>query len=312
MIPVLDELKPEEATEVLTKAAALVLPNPRGHPTDAEGSDKRAVELVSSLRRHVGKVHAESEADAEVFRLLTDRLTTPYLTEQNTPKIMARLSDKRLLPTRYYEVVFHQAFKATAKLIGVRPVHVEDAIRSADRVQLLSLSEHASEDAIFSPISLFVKYHSDERHGDFALLVQCFHEEGKLVIFNAWKIFPADIVRADDDSPLALLRAFLQRFGVRISFAGRPPTELILNDVFPNENNDFALVKTERKPGMHITHYMNIKFSRLGSIAVSIAFAVNLDTYIASLVKRGVPIDVASMDQFRSTEIKVKNEVILK
>ena len=310
MIPVLDELKPEEATEVLTRAASLVLPNPHGHTTEVEGSDQRAAEVVKSLKDHIGRVHFEGNVDAEVFRLLTDRLTRPYLTEQNTPAIIARLSDKRLLPQRYYQLVFHPAFKATADLIQVRPTHVEEAIRSADQVQRISLSEHAGPDDIFTPMSVFVKYHRGGKRGEFAILVQCFHEEGKLVIFNAWKIFPADIPRPYDESPLALLCAFLQSFGLKISFAGRPLTSLIINDVFPNEDNNFALCKTERRPGMHLTHYMKIHFSSLGSIAVSIAFAVDLDTYLASLVKRGVPVDWTGINQFTSEDRQGAMDVI--
>ncbi len=308
----LTALKTEEDEEVLDAVAFSLLPNP-GLDSDAEATrNPRAVKLITTVKDYVRR-HGSS-GEAEVFGYLAEKLSSPFLTEEKIAEIRARMGANGELPPRQYRLVFDHDRAKAMELLGIRRSHVEDAVFSPDRVQKLSPTDLGATDNRLTTMGLFVKYHRHQTDDPSTLLVHCIYQADTLTVWAAWRIYDRDIkLRGPTESPLDLLRAFVDRYGMEFGFeGGNGMFRFLLYEVFPprstsTEHGGVLKMIVKRHESAMTYNQSFVRWGELGTMEVTLAYVIRLDLYIKDLAEHGQTVDPSGVSLRHLHNVQMTN-----
>jgi hypothetical protein len=230
MLDTLRNLDDRDALMLLSSTVHSLLPDPGvgSRITDVLNAPaKSRAQLLHELRH---KLHLNADdrspiAQAKIFDTLSSEISKYALKNADIRQIKARLGARGDLNPSSYEVDVPSDRRDDLAVRGIRPNHIEDALHTPDAVQ------HLSSERNDFLVSLFLKRVGSGRDA-FTLLVVARRDGYLLRVRDALRIYHSDVDIKGAHEPFAVLRAFLNRYGVPIQIGPRAGL-LLLDEVFP-------------------------------------------------------------------------------
>lgn len=298
MLDTLKQLDAAAAEDILTHATLSLLPDPgiEGKSGLGGGDPSLADRVLGEVRRrlHLASDDVSSPAKARILDYLTNEMSTYALRNANLNEIRARLGRRGVLPAGEYRIEFTEYFRTRQSSSAVPRSEILETIRYPDYTQ------HIQPERVFKTqgeaITLLVKASSGGQISDPSLLlVHTLRRDDHLRVWVAWRIFPSEVALQGAQSPVDLLKAFVDKYGVWFQVVGGAPTKLILDDP--------VLIRPERIPpdmevldpvdlprGSHAEATWMLNPVGLDIVGVFFAYAINLTQYFSDLRKHGVHI----------------------
>ncbi len=138
MLQSLKHLSREEAERVLASFAKTLLPTPEEKPpyfADSSLSQNLLREL--STRANITNVRNPAEYRGRLFSVLAEELGAYALQSSNLDAVKARLGARGDLRSDFYKIEMPPVVKEFQRC-GIRPSHIENAIRQPTSVEHLS------------------------------------------------------------------------------------------------------------------------------------------------------------------------------
>ena len=290
MLPSLKHLPRDEAESVLASFAKTLLPTPEEHPPSFP-DPALAARLLQELQQRAEIVNIKNpdEVRGRVFSVLAQELSSYALRSSNINEIKARLGERGVLRSDYYKIELPPNIRELHKR-GIRPNHIESAIRYPSAVEHLTQegSDPTGEPELL--ISLFAKTIGSltDAHG-FTLLVESQRIGATQRVLGAWRIYHADIQWPSRATPLAILKAFVEVFGVIFEVGDGPPTKFVLYQRIPvpKDRNEINLLRFQKPDRHDLASQQLLRINSEGYAEVAIAFIIDMTIYLAAL--RGHP-----------------------
>jgi len=312
MLDTLRNLNDHDALILLSSAVHSLLPDPGvgSRVTDVLNSPAKSREQLLHELRHKLKLSEDDEsprAKTEIFNKLSSEISKYALKSADIRQIKARLGARGDLPPGSYEIDINQTIRANAASRGIRPSHIEDALHAPDSVQHLSSQLHDFR------VSLFVKLIGSGKDA-FSLFAVALRDGDTLRVYDALRVYHADVEIERATEPLAVLRALLNRYGLPVQI-GPQSGLLLLNKVFsftgtPKDLNDLVVIAGRSAREFKPTYQRESEFSyhayaggrdfhalilsknksMLNVVEIGIAYAFDLRKYDEDLRRHGVPV----------------------
>lgn len=132
------------------------------------------------------------------------------LKDADIRQIKARLGARGDLPLGLYDIDIDPPFRAPLGRRGIRPSHIEEALRAPDAFRHTSSELHDN-----LRVSLFVKGFGSGKDA-FTLFAVARRDACTLRVRYAMRVYDADVNMDHATEPLAVLRAFLNRYGLEV------------------------------------------------------------------------------------------------
>ena len=228
-------MSPDVAARVLAAATATLLPTPERtvavqQPSSAHGPAK---DLLAEARERLGLDQNDLSATARsrLLALLGDQMANAVLGGADEGRIKQRLGQRGELPLDLYKIHFPEDFNELVAPRAITQGDVERVLNEPDDVEHL-LTDITDGEAG----SLYVKTYGEESSRNrYTLLVDAKRQGDTLNVSTAWRIYHSDIVVQLAETPLGLLRAFVDIYGVPFSIGISQPVKFILHGVFRSE-----------------------------------------------------------------------------
>jgi hypothetical protein len=244
---------------------------------EREASD--VLEQVRS-RLRIAKDDHSPAATSSIDRFFAKEISDRVLTGSAAADALKRAGQAGRVPPSLYTVVQSKPFLDTFLPLGIRPPHVEDAVKNPDEYQhfLTEFQEPENRDVL----SLFLKQIGSRNKAPHWLLVQAIRQGLIQNVQAAWRIFPNDIDVSEAQSPTDLLKALIDRFGEKFPFGGRD-VQFVESVKLPVGNaRDFRI---NVQPDVFFSISWSSKAD--GEAEVGLGYSINLLRYKAYLSKNG-------------------------
>ena len=296
MLKSLQSLDYTVASRILSEVVQKLLPHPETQSTiESESGHSTLHSLVLSEARERVNVNPEDDskdAKTKLFAFLSNEISKLVLTTRERNEAIARLGERGDLNLELYKIVFTKEFDLQSHY-GVRRNHVISTIRHPDSFEHL-LPERFDLEGVKN-ISLFTSFHSlDHSDNNFILLVEAIRDRDQINVFSAWRIYPSDMDIRDTRSPLDILKAFVNAYGVEFTVGGDLHLhKFLLYEALPIKTGTAAhpLMIIPVHPDTRLHGNFFFRISPLNVIEISMAYCINLSKYALDLRKHGVRIN---------------------
>ena len=276
----LHALSPEDAEGVLAAAVLSLLPTPSA---EEEEILPRVQSVVSEADAWVRRT--ESSADSRgPASFLGDQLSALALRGADKKALKARAGSFGILPNDRYDLIFTERFEKFIAPLGVRKNHVKEAIASADGVQHL-LPSHVADHKKFSLYKKRVHVENDP----FTLVTMMLRRGSQLTLEVAFRAYQSDVAFSPWSSPLDVLKAFVNFYGIPLRVGNSDPSKFFLYETLPLPIGPAGqeLVSFEQTlPEKNETHFL-LKPGPL-AIEIAVVFAIDISRYERDLIRHGV------------------------
>ena len=224
MLQVLQELDPKEAEAVLASLTFNLLPNPdvETHSTYITVDPARREQVRFEILRHL-RLDAKDnslEARARLYQFLAEELNRIALSHTDQEKVRARLGQRGDLRSNLYEIQITDTFRLGVASRGIRRNHVLAALVSPDSVEHLLPERFGAESG--QGLSLYVKAHQSKgKSMPFSLLILSRRSGFVQYILDAWRVYKADVTVYKPESPIDMLLALVEQYGLLIRIGTR-------------------------------------------------------------------------------------------
>jgi hypothetical protein len=233
MLESLKSLPRRDVEVVLAAVAGSVLPSPtperRIGSIEVMGVDPEAV--LAEVREHL-RLRPEDtsvEALATIYDFLFSAIAEESLRPGRRAAARMRLGRKGELPPHEYEVGFADWAIKQIREFSIRQTHVEEAVSRPDMFD--HLRDELFEERGFAPISVYVKNIARSPQG-LSLLVVAIRDGVVQRVQGAWRVYHDVLDPRNFSSPVQLLRAFFDAYGVDL-FVGAMAKRLYLFETLP-------------------------------------------------------------------------------
>ena len=294
MLKSLRNLDSKGVQRILADLTSSFLPNP------GVGSQQRILIFDNSLYQNAreeifGLLKLQpndlSEEDkAKVLHFLGNELSSIILKNADVNSIKNRIGQIGALSGDLYDIdiaksIFEFFQSMNPKL---RRAHIEEAIRQAD------LIENPTFEGI-DYVSLFLKTYNKLSERDiYSLLILSQRHGFKLKIQSVWRVYHAEIGLREVKSPLQVLKAMVDYYGVPFTVGGER-YKLLAHNIFeasPGTRCDELIEPLEVK------HQASFCFMRKTNIArlyeAALMFYIDLSKYVGDMNKHGEPAKIPS------------------
>jgi len=294
MLKSLQSLDPNTASKIISDVVQSLLPNP--NIETKVYSEYNYPDLHSSVLNEVrqrAKVNLDDnskDAQTKLFTILSDELSKLILTKKERNEAIKRLGDRGDLNLRLYKIKFTDVFKIQSNH-GVDKRLVELTIHHPDSFEHL-LSERFDLDG-GKNISLFTGFHpSKQSDNSFVILVEAEREKDQMNVFSAWRIFLSDVDIRDAKSPLDVLKAFVDVYGVDFIIGELYFRRFVLYETFPiqGSHGGYPLIRAKDTSDIDIHGNFYFRVNPLNVIELSMAYFINLNKYRIDLRRHGINI----------------------
>jgi hypothetical protein len=297
------DISDKDADAVLASLIRRFLPDPLSERAQLALSDLTADELkifrqfAAELRHTAEEIVESPNLKTQMLTKMSAALSERVLAGGRGQAAAQRLGSRGELRPGLYKVKFERS-ERWEYISGVRKAHVEDAIRQPDAIEHV----HLPDDSPFPRLTLVARRIQPKRNAPFITLIQAERKEDVLDVRAAWRIpetLPFLTMRQGGDDAerytlLALLRAFVDEFGVDLHLPNRPPTKFIVNEAIPLEHTSIeqllsnALNVKSQEFGLEFHLVSLVRVSRLNVAEIALCYAVELKKYWKALQESGV------------------------
>lgn len=274
----------KEREQVLAAITQHLLPRPHVEPSQLTQLEEKALyEIARKLKIDLND--SSPQTQTKLFRFIAEEIVKPIRESARWEDAKYRLGQMGELRGDLYQIIFHRSF-FTFEQLGIRRAHVEEAIRNPHSVEHLLPDKFTVKDS--PAISLSVRHLRD-----FSILVQTFRSGYTQQVIIAWRLYHSEIPSLKiDASPLDMLKAFVDHFGVMISVPGLPATKFILYEVIPFVSSPKQLTQLTHIHSHDQTLVVSTSVSKLelGVTEIGIFYAIDRPKYVNCLKKHHVQI----------------------
>src|SRR5262245_12536609 len=244
-LSVLKDQAPEEAAAVLAGVARSFLPDPGiESPPPLDAAQIRVREQVlNEVRNHL-KLSAydqSRQAQTKILDFLNKTMVDLILPPAKIPTVRARLGQRGDLRPELYQIKFGASFQDEEKR-GIRRSHVVRAMQEPDAVE--HLAPDWSSESPYPAFSLYLKHQGEAGPNRFILLVQAVRKDDVQLVGPAWRVYLKEVDLSGADSPLDVLGAFVEVYGLKLSIGQSEPRKFFLYVSIPlEEENETQIAK---------------------------------------------------------------------
>jgi hypothetical protein len=293
-LPSLRQQTPQEIEGILANLTLGLLPNPgvgsnRYEPDITPEFHQRLIqEIRVSLR--LKRDDKSPQAMAKIYEYLAHEIERAALMGVDISEVKTRLGERGDLAPSLYKIEFTDTFRNLSETRGIEKRDVEQALRAPDFVQ--HLRPELLGIATAKLTSLYLKEFKNSQHpsNTYSLLVFC-HRSGYVQkVGEAWRIFPSDVDTSTAKSPLDVLKAFVNKYGLEIEVGDRKGLFFWHEHVARSQgsNSETNLIRFN-KIDPTIDMSTTFEVGKLDSTGIEIfyAFSINHTAYDADLAKHG-------------------------
>lgn len=270
------------AQELLPNPGISALELPRGASHQLYG------ELLVDFRKQLKIAQNDNSPSAinKLISFISFQLEQDILKSSKIHSLRERVGQKGNLRPDLYDISFSQNFIDLNSTLGISKERVRKLIENPDFVEHLLPEKYGMESGIAT--SLFVQTSTKPEAN--SLLVLALRTKAKLRVDGAWIIFHDEIDTSKIQSPLDLLKVFVERYGVKI-LCGSVSEKFIIYEksqiLFGAATNVFQLVEPPKNIEIDARFNHSIKGN---TVEISVAFALNMTEYISGLIRHGVKV----------------------
>lgn len=252
--------------------------------TLGRGDEDRVVDEISS--KFSGAFRGRDEAYLPlVHRMLFNELRASVYGNSEIKNVRERVGQKGLLRTDLYDIKFNESFLSRSAKMGVskdiatqiisHPLAVEHIF--PEKEGLTQVDSH----------SLFTGFHPS--YPGSLVVVLAIRKLATLSVNGAWLMFLEDMNLAEPLPPVAMLKAFANFYGVMLR-AGESESRFIYQTSVPMKigEQQFVIEWTNPTGGAIDTRFSFA--AGMGQANIALAFAIEVERYLADLKKRKVRI----------------------
>jgi hypothetical protein len=240
---------------------------------------KRYEKEVQAVLNEI-RARASRTTEAEVDRILSDEIDRSVFADgdEKLAEALGRAGQAGRLSPAVYKVEQSPVFAELFSKFAPKRKVVEDAVRHPDDFQHL-MTEGAVENEV---ISLFMKrLEPGGGKPPHWLLVQTHRREMTQVVQSAWRVYPDDVDLTRARSPLDVLKAFVETFGMTVRVGGR--SEKFVESVTVVGTRNALMEITPAPRGPYFSSVSQVKTTAPGVFNVGIAYCIDLVKYAAAL-----------------------------
>lgn len=222
-LSVLQKLDPAAATRLLAAAALEAGPFRASQEAEILAEDGGKVgELLKQVRAALG-LPADDNSDrarSAIAGYLSSAISDLALAGRTPTDVLAHAGQEGRLPTSAYRVEWEQARVKAWREIGVHKTTVERALAEPDDIEhLFTETELDDENITFSLITKYMP--AKNKLPAHWLLVQAMRRGATLIPQNAWWAHPSLVNLERVQTPLDMLKSFVNSFGEEFIVDGR-------------------------------------------------------------------------------------------
>lgn len=295
MLESLSGLGKAERQSVLSSVALSLLPSPTPEP-QYQIDDEVRHRVLAESREHLSLAPDDDTPDArsQVVDFLGNQISESVLRGVDFNRIKSRLGDKgNLLPSEY-EIKITPEFRGFMDMFRLDEAEVTEAVSHPDEIQHFFYDDIAQNSSIGASLCAKSFGGGQDRY----TLIVGLERVGQTMIPNfAWRVFLSEVDIRSARSPLEVVKAFADRYGLRFKIGDLPPAKFYENQVIApkpgtrisRSNPLVNLVRRVEFAKAHVECGL-IHRSPLGPIFIRFSMTINLDRYSSDLEKHGIKI----------------------
>jgi hypothetical protein len=286
MLQTLKTYSPQEAAVILAGVTKQLLPEELTEPTlephpDADVNQRILEEVYHKLK--VSPDDKSDESQARVINYIGNELSRAALAYSDVQEITNRIGQQGNLRADAYKVILTSTHEKAARTYGITRAQIKDAVNYPDDFQHLLPGLFGPTD---NAISLFVKEHDNESD-PFTILVQTKRTGSTLEVNKAFKIYYSDVDLVHSLTPLDVLLAFVNEYGVNIT-VGDETARFVLHKSIPRGDSqqgiDVFSVPGKFESGTNLSSGFHFKMTE-STFEVAVGYMINDTKYLADLEK---------------------------
>jgi hypothetical protein len=235
-------------------------------------------EVRSKLR--IDRADRSSAAAAAIDKFLAREISDRVLPAGAAQEALDRAGQAGRVPPALYAVLKTKPFLDVFVPLGIRPPHVDDAVKNPDDFQHLLTQRQAKTEK--DTLSLFMKSVISANKLPHWLLVQTVRHGLVQNVQCAWRIFPDAVDLSEANVPLDVLKAFVYKFGIPVNLDRGKDSLFVESVILAKERKDFFFSHNSANTDF----YRSVSFTTTtgGTIEVGIGYCIDLLKYRRYLV----------------------------
>ena len=287
MLETLKTYSPQEAAVILAGVTKRLLPEELTEPAlepprDADVVNQRILEEVYRKLKVSPDDHSD-ESQARVINYIGNELSRAALAYSDVQQITDRVGQEGNLRPDAYKVILTSVREKEARTYGITRGQIKDAVNYPDDFQHLLPGLFGPSD---SAVSIFTK-ERDNESDPFDILVQTKRTGSTLEVNKAFKIYHSNVDLVGSLTPLDILLAFVNEYGVNIT-VGDETSKFFLHKSIPRANSldgtNFLSIPENFENGASLSSGFHVKVTE-STIDVAVGYMINDTKYLADLEK---------------------------
>ena len=182
-----------------------------------------------------------------------------------------------------YKVIFNNSFKKYYLPLGIRPSHVQSAVNYPEKLQHIFPNQFGISNT--DSISLFLTFPGSH----FCLLVLTVRDGATQKVCHAWRIYKDDIDFKHDQSPLDILKLFLNKYGLEFQlYNENEKRKFIFYEKLPLESKHSIenVLGNFRSNKFIIANFFHQVNEEDDSIEIALCFLLDMAKYVKKYKKK--------------------------
>ena len=287
MLQTLKNYSAQESAAILASVTRQLLPEEfveiedPTNPTYGDLRERVLTEVYSKLKLTADKRSEESQA--QVVNYLGREMSRAALAGSDLRQLAERVGQQGNLRPDAYKVILTSAHEKDANTYGVTRVSIKDVVNLPDDFQHLLTGVFGPTD---NAISLFVKEY-DNQPDPFTILVQAKRNGSTLTVQRAFKIYHSDVDLSEATTPLEVLLAFVDTYGVEITVGDETRKFIMYKSIprgDPPKDVNFFSVPGRFDSGTKLNSGFHFMVTE-NTIEIAVGYMINETKYLADMKK---------------------------
>lgn len=254
-------------------------------------------QLLNEIRHRLGLSPSDNSpaAKTKLYQVLVSEINKVAFDGVDVNKVRERAGQRGYLAPKLYKLEFESTFETDAALLGIGHWEVRSALRRPDDVKHLNPEEFGVED-LDKAFSLYMKERIRRDKSDCHLLLILTDRKGDVQhVLDAWRVYYSDVDLTRASTPLDILRAFVNVYGLNMSIGSETGVFFlfkkirILPDQDVNDTNWMSCNPPDKDTKIATSALFSVdETERI--INTAFAFTINETKYISDLKKHGVKV----------------------
>lgn len=306
MLESLSGFSKREAQGILSSVTLSLLPNPSSEPRRSiDEALYRRVLAESREKLSVDPSDETTETRSRVVDFLGNQISESILRGVDVDRIKSRLGENGYLRPDEYEIKSTPETEQFLDVLRMQKTELLDAINSPDEAE--HLTADILQDGTSTGLSLFTKSFGTG-HDSYILIVGLERVGHTLEPHFFYRAYFSDVDIQSAHSPLEVLRAFINRYGIRFQLGNLPATMFYQREVLPYNKIKYNSTAQGINKLLHplevtsdsLTSAMVRTIPSLELVCFTAIFLINLARYRKDLA--GHDIKIASAEEMLSKQ----------